>query len=194
MPPRLTRLSFLADGQRGWVVGNNGTILTTTDVGTNWKPQTSGTNANLIGVQFTADGQRGWVVGNNGTILTTTDVGTNWRPQTSGTNADLWGVQFTADGQRGWVVGNNGTILRGERPEQKESAAAVDEGKRKIDAAKLDIQRFEKEIQRIYPDTGQNDHNWMEFVFVQVQASRIGVIVVILFFVNIILNVYRSYA
>jgi photosystem II stability/assembly factor-like uncharacterized protein len=55
-------------------------------------------------------------------------------------------VQFTADGQRGWVVGNDGTILRGEQPEQKESGTAVDEGKRKIDAAKLDIQRFEKEI------------------------------------------------
>ena len=32
-------------------VGFDGTILTTTDAGTNWKPQTSGTNANLH--QFT---------------------------------------------------------------------------------------------------------------------------------------------
>ena len=45
----------------GWAVGNAGTILRTTNGGTNWTSQTSGTTNDLYAVSFTD--------ANNGTLL-----------------------------------------------------------------------------------------------------------------------------
>lgn len=59
----LSAVTFLADGQCGWAVGNAGTILSTQDGGASWQPQTSGSKAFLRAVTFLADGQRGWAVG-----------------------------------------------------------------------------------------------------------------------------------
>src|SRR5271169_3414365 len=58
-----------ADGRRGWVVGTDGTILTTEDGGGHWTSQTSLTSNHLLGVAVAADGRHGWAVGDNGTIL-----------------------------------------------------------------------------------------------------------------------------
>ena len=60
---------FLADGRAGWAVGREGTILATADGGETWEPRTSGTKERLYGVQFLADGRAGWAVGGGGTIL-----------------------------------------------------------------------------------------------------------------------------
>ena len=46
----------------GWAVGDLGTILKTTDGGTTWSTQTSGTTNNLWGVFFT-DANNGTAVG-----------------------------------------------------------------------------------------------------------------------------------
>ena len=67
----------------GWAVGEFGTILYTTDGGTTWTTQTSGTTDDLMDVSF-IDANNGWIVGWYGTILNTTDGGTTWNPQTSG--------------------------------------------------------------------------------------------------------------
>lgn len=58
----------------GWAVGVAGTIIKTTDGGTSWNEQTSGTTVFLESVYF-VDIQTGWVVGSNGTILKTTTGG-----------------------------------------------------------------------------------------------------------------------
>ena len=58
----------------GTVVGTEGTIFRTTDGGTTWVTQTSGTTNDLHGVSFT-DGNNGTVVGDDGTILRTTNGG-----------------------------------------------------------------------------------------------------------------------
>jgi hypothetical protein len=94
----------------GWVVGSNGTLLKTTDGGTNWNALTSGTTNDLYDVQFT-DANTGWVVGENGTIRKTTNGGTSWTAQTSGTTQDLYGLYFV-DANTGWAVGNNGVIRK----------------------------------------------------------------------------------
>jgi len=98
------------DSDNGTAVGVGGTILRTTDGGTNWASQTSGTNNELTDVSFT-DSDNGTAVGVLGTILRTTDGGTTWTPQTSGTPNDLRGVSFT-DSDNGTAVGMFGTILR----------------------------------------------------------------------------------
>ncbi|MEP7341823.1 MAG: YCF48-related protein, partial [Acidobacteriota bacterium] len=101
---------FMVNASNGWVVGNGGVILTTTNGGAAWTLQTSGTAANLRDVHF-VDASRGWAVGDGGVILTTGNGGGTWTPETSGVTADLRGVFFASAGT-GYAVGANGTILK----------------------------------------------------------------------------------
>jgi hypothetical protein len=98
------------DVNTGTVVGSAGAILRTTNGGTTWTSQSSGTTAALYGVSFT-DANAGTAVGDNGKILHTTNGGTIWTSQLSGTTKALTGVSFT-DANTGTAVGLNGTILR----------------------------------------------------------------------------------
>ena len=105
------------DVNNGTAVGYNGTILRTTNGGTNWISQTSGTTTTLFGVSFT-DANTGTAVGGgfNGTnsegiILRTINGGTNWTSQTSGTTLHLHSVSFI-DANNGTVVAPLGSILR----------------------------------------------------------------------------------
>src|SRR5207247_7834834 len=67
-----------ADGQRGWAVGNGGTILRSIDSGNTWNTQKGGTKETLNSVLFSSDSQRGWTMGGGGTILSTTNGGEAW--------------------------------------------------------------------------------------------------------------------
>jgi photosystem II stability/assembly factor-like uncharacterized protein len=100
---------FFQNDTTGWVVGGNGTILTTTDAGATWSKRDSGVQANLRAATFTSP-STGWVVGNGGTILATTDGGATWLRRDSGSEEDLHGLYFS-DPTHGWAVGTNGTIL-----------------------------------------------------------------------------------
>ena len=68
----------------GWIVGEGGTILHTTDAGANWVPQVAGTSNILNAVDF-LDENNGWAVGESGTIIHTNDGGATWQRQPSGT-------------------------------------------------------------------------------------------------------------
>ncbi len=81
----------LSGASNGWVVGDSGTILTTTDGGDNWTTQTSNVGFDLLKVKFN-NSTSGWVVGRNGTILSTIDGGTTWTEQDSEVNYDLYDI------------------------------------------------------------------------------------------------------
>ncbi len=100
----------MLDANTGWIVGNSGTILKTTNGGGAWMPQTSGTTANLRDVHF-VDANRGWAVSDGGVILTTSDGGATWTPEPSGVTDDLRGVFFPSAAV-GYAVGANGVILK----------------------------------------------------------------------------------
>ncbi len=112
----LTAVAF-ANASHGWAVGDDGTILATTDGGTTWKAQNSGTTDDLTAVAF-PNATDGWAVGddsNTGTalILATTDGGTTWSPQYADATDDLTAVAFP-NATDGWAVGddsNTGTGL-----------------------------------------------------------------------------------
>jgi photosystem II stability/assembly factor-like uncharacterized protein len=71
----LARSALPKGGQHGWIVGDRGTILVTSDAGKSWQKQITSQTGNLISVYFDADGKRGWVVGFSGVILATADGG-----------------------------------------------------------------------------------------------------------------------
>ena len=88
------RGASFVDANTGTVVGENGTIVRTTDGGNSWTIQASGTTQTLWAVSFT-DPNHGTAVGEAGTIVGTTDGGDHWVTQPSGTALQLRGVSFS---------------------------------------------------------------------------------------------------
>ena len=75
----LLDVNFVSD-THGWVVGEAGIIIATTDGGNTWTPQSSGYELTLNAVDF-ADESNGWAVGQLGLILNTRDGGDTWTVQ-----------------------------------------------------------------------------------------------------------------
>jgi photosystem II stability/assembly factor-like uncharacterized protein len=108
----LYRVCF-TNSNTGYVVGDSGTVVKTTNAGVSWSSQITPVNTiHLFGVSF-IDPSNGTAVGVIGKIIHTTNGGLNWNIQNSGlTNPPtLEYVQFL-DPNTGWIVGGNGTILK----------------------------------------------------------------------------------
>jgi photosystem II stability/assembly factor-like uncharacterized protein len=121
--PYLESVVFL-NRDRGWALGDFGSIFATTNGGQSWRQQhlagrrwPAETSASLaravdsLGLSF-ADPAHGWLVSDWGTIQATTDGGATWHVQRQGAayGLSLNGVSF-ASALHGWVVGDQGTIL-----------------------------------------------------------------------------------
>ncbi|MBI3195177.1 MAG: T9SS type A sorting domain-containing protein [Ignavibacteriae bacterium] len=63
-----------SDANNGWISGQGGTILYTTNGGTNWLSQTTNTTKDLYSIFF-VNQNTGWAVGDSGIILKTTSGG-----------------------------------------------------------------------------------------------------------------------
>ena len=100
---------FFINANKGWAVGNNGTIMNTVNGGTNWSVQTSNTSDNLLSICFIND-TVGWAVGMNGAMVYTEDGGTTWSIKISGTTVNLRNIYFRNQ-YRGWICGNAGKIM-----------------------------------------------------------------------------------
>lgn len=99
---------WFATPQRGWAVGGEGVIISTTDGGLTWRPQTSGVGDDLYDVKFFNESE-GWAVGRGGAMLHTNDGGRNWVDTKRATTHALERL-FTV-GRRAWAVGFGGTIV-----------------------------------------------------------------------------------
>ena len=111
VPTKVELFHIDFDGkQRGWIVGDMGTILATTDRGNSWRIQKSGTDETLYNVDF-RDENDGYAVGLNGTILRTENGGQNWIKVKTPVKTSLFQVDFSDD-KNGWIVGSKGIILR----------------------------------------------------------------------------------
>ncbi|HEU4391607.1 MAG TPA: YCF48-related protein [Blastocatellia bacterium] len=99
------------DEDRGYIVGDEGLILGSSDGGITWRELPSGSTSQLFNLSFR--GKRGWVVGAGGLLIHTDDGGKNWYPQQSGSNEDLNRVVMVSE-EQGFVTGEKGTLLRTE--------------------------------------------------------------------------------
>ncbi len=99
---------WFADSSLGWAVGDDGMIQRTSDGGTTWSAEASGTTSLLYGV-WGSSASNVWVVGGNSTVLRWN--GTAWSSANSGIDNffvfDIWGT-----GSDLWAVGGNGRIWR----------------------------------------------------------------------------------
>jgi len=102
--PRFVDIRFVNE-QTGFIVGDSGLILKTSDSGVTWIKNVSGTEVLLRTIRF-VNPQTGWIAGDGGVILKTTDGGENWISQSSGTTVELRYISFF-DSQNGWIGGLN---------------------------------------------------------------------------------------
>jgi photosystem II stability/assembly factor-like uncharacterized protein len=100
--------AVLLDSGTGFVVGDTGAILKSTDAGATWAPLTSGTSTTLRGVYFLSPDE-GVAVGEGGLILRTTDGGVSWGSVASGVVDSLRSVSF--NGVNGICGGDSQDIL-----------------------------------------------------------------------------------
>ncbi len=108
MAATISDASFI-NANSGWVVGSGGIIYATTNGGTSWSAQSSGTTNALSAVHF-VNATHGWAVGALGTIVATVNGGTTWTSQSSGLSVTLTGVHFVSN-TIGWAIGSSGNIL-----------------------------------------------------------------------------------
>lgn len=102
---------FFTDSHFGWAVGDNGTIIHTSDGGQNWVRQNGRTSQKLLDVHF-FDEFTGWIAGTENTLLYTNDGGNTWadrRPSSIPGN-NLYSVKFL-DWKRGWTAGGPGNTI-----------------------------------------------------------------------------------
>ena len=101
---------YFADAEYGWAVGWGGLILHTTDGGSNWAPQRSGTRIRLQDVYF-ANREIGWAIGGDlvgnkmeYVLLHTDDGGAVWQNEDVPI-ADVQCKLHFLDPETGWLVG-----------------------------------------------------------------------------------------
>jgi photosystem II stability/assembly factor-like uncharacterized protein len=93
----------------GYVAGDAGTVLKTTDGGATWTDVSPGILRDFYGLYF-FDANEGIVVGSQGAIGRTLDGGATWSAVGSGTSQTLYSVDFAGD--VGIVGAGSQTILR----------------------------------------------------------------------------------
>lgn len=98
------------DEQTVLVCGYDGTLIKTTDGGSNWNTISLKTTENLRRMHFIS-ATEGWLVGSDGVMFKTTDGGDNWQSLSSGVTTSLYGVYFI-NASTGFVVGNDDHILK----------------------------------------------------------------------------------
>jgi len=101
---------YFTNANTGYAVGDGGTILNTSNIGSNWALQTSGVAYSLGSIYFPSP-NIGYTVGSNGTILKSNNAGTNWTAQSNGESSSFGSVYFT-DINTGYVVGAGGKIMK----------------------------------------------------------------------------------
>ena len=115
---------FFTSNNVGFVVGDNGTILKTTNSGNNWKQINSTTTESLTSLYFVND-RIGFIVGKNGVLLKSTDSGDTWQEINTGLSVNFetiamldedigfiggfgagYGIIKTTDGGASWNAAN----------------------------------------------------------------------------------------
>jgi len=105
---KLNDVYFINQNQ-GWIVGDNGTILSTSDGGKTWNQQNGTTTDDLKAVHF-INKDIGWAVGGN-VMQYSEDGGRSWEKHTQNTINDIQCMYFI-DNYTGWVCGSDSFILK----------------------------------------------------------------------------------
>ena len=101
---------IFADKNTGWIVGDVGSILKTTDGADSWSLQKTNSNQYMRAI-YVIDYNNVYICGYNGDVVKTTNGGTNWIAKNTGTNILLLSVHFE-NINIGWIGGEGGLVYK----------------------------------------------------------------------------------
>jgi photosystem II stability/assembly factor-like uncharacterized protein len=93
-----------------WIAGNNGTLIKSTNEGSNWSKVILPYTNNFNSIYF-SNNLTGFITGSNGLILKTSDSGGNWVQLNTGVTNNLNSLAAISNNIM-YVCGDNGIILR----------------------------------------------------------------------------------
>lgn len=96
------------DNQNGFIVGDHGTVLRTTNAGSSWTQDTIGFNLPFHSIS-TQSVNNIFAAGESGALYHSTDTARSWSRINLGAAKDLLGVQFLSS-QIGWTYGKGGAL------------------------------------------------------------------------------------
>jgi photosystem II stability/assembly factor-like uncharacterized protein len=101
-------ISF-ADANNGWIVGDSGGVVFTSDGGATWKIIKAPSGGYALRAVAAVTASKAMAVGDGGVMLALTATSTTAR--SSATGAHLYGITF-ADASHAWAVGENATVVK----------------------------------------------------------------------------------
>jgi len=105
-PTALNAVSF-GDARSGWIGGESGTLIHSTDGGLTWTIQIASGNA--IRSISSVDNNHVWALDSQRNVLSSTDAGATWQTAATGSTSTLVAIKF-ADQRHGWAVGPSENI------------------------------------------------------------------------------------
>lgn len=102
---------FFVDCNLGFAVGERGTILKTTNGGTNWEKKIIGSTTNVFFSVFFVDANIGYIATADNSYLKTTDGGTTWVEKSLGIENHCMSIFFVS-ADTGWIVSGCGEIFK----------------------------------------------------------------------------------
>ncbi len=104
----ILKIRFI-DSSTGFIAGDFGKILKTTNGGEDWDFKFSKTEGTIYDLSF-VDVNEGWGCCQSGVIIHTTDSGESWEIQESGRADRLYSIKFI-DKNEGWSVGYSNNVF-----------------------------------------------------------------------------------
>ena len=94
----------------GWMVGELGRIIRTSDGGKTWVRQDAGTKRPFLAMSC-LDAKTAWIAGKEGIVYGTKDGGDTWTQLQTNSNRHIFAIEFPTP-ERGLAAGDFGTMVR----------------------------------------------------------------------------------
>ena len=159
-----------ATDRDGWMVGELGRIIRTSDGGKTWVRQDAGTKRPFMAMSC-LDAKTAWIAGKEGIVYATKDGGDTWTLLTTGSNRHIFTMDF-ANAERGHAAGDYGTMIHTEDGGKTWTAMRVPETVVLPDSA-LDTGVEPGDVNLYSLSYGDADHVWAvgEFGIVVVSSD-----------------------
>jgi photosystem II stability/assembly factor-like uncharacterized protein len=161
---------FPSDSE-GWMVGELGRILRTTDGGKTWVRQDAGTKRPFLAMSC-LDAKTAWIGGKEGIVYATKDGGDSWTKLPTGSSRHIFAMQFV-NAERGHAAGDFGTMVHTEDGGKTWTSMRVPETVALPDSA-LDTGVEPGDVNLYGISYGDADHVWVVGEFGIVIMSEDG--------------------
>jgi photosystem II stability/assembly factor-like uncharacterized protein len=157
--------------QTGWMVGELGRIIRTTDGGKTWVRQDAGTKRPFLAMSC-LDAKTAWIAGKEGIVYGTKDGGDTWTALKTNSNRHIFAIDF-ANATRGHAAGDYGTMVHTEDGGATWTVMRVPESVVLPDSA-LDTGVEPGDVNLYSVSYGDADHVWAVGEFGIVMTSSDG--------------------